>query len=121
MTTTSILRLLLLSSTLIAHAAVLNTHMHIEWKLDLPMYAGFTEVPEPPQKHDIDIDIDIDLSHIDLFYQKQHLLQHITDPTLTQVEKLASFLYWEKMEHLSLLVPQWEAGGLFRDWEQDIV
>ena len=107
--------LLILTNALFAHAVVLNTNMHIVWKLDLPMYGGFTEVPEPPDK------IEIDLSHIDLFYQKQHLLHHLTDPSLTRVEKLASFLYWEKMEHLSPLLTHWEAGGLLRDWEQDIL
>jgi hypothetical protein len=107
------------------------------------MYAGFTEVHiESPSET-------CDLSRIDLFYQKKQLLQHLTDPTITQDEKLSSFLYWEKMQdasapesyfqiptrytpsfvktthcsvfrqHTSLL-PQWEAGGLFHDWEQDI-
>jgi hypothetical protein len=108
---TTIIRLLLLTST---HAAVLNSHIHIDWKLDLPMYTGFTEV------HTESSSETCDLSRIDLFYQKQHLLQHLTDPTLTQVEKLASLLYWEKVHSLSLLLPQWEAGGLLRDWEQDM-
>ena len=92
------------------HAAVLNTHMHhIPWKADLPMYSGFSEVPEEfPEP---------DLMDVALLYRKQCFFDLLTDPTCPSYEKVNACLYWEKIECESPTLVYLEAGGLFRDWD----